>query len=42
MCSDLSVSVTRHAALDDELLRERLAEAHVHAALDLALDEQSG
>ena len=39
MCSDFSVSVTRDAALDDELLRERLAEAHVHAALDLAFDE---
>ena len=28
-----------HAALDDELLRERLAEPHVDAALDLALGE---
>ena len=32
--------VTRHAVLDDELLGERLAEAHVHAALDLALGER--
>ena len=30
----------RDPALDDVLLRERLTHAHVHAALDLALDEE--